>query len=227
MFPRLFIPFSIASLITLGLFLLMAWMVKAPRGEGAGPSHTIEEVKMVDLAKDKPPDEQVPQPPQLSQAPSSPAALATPQLPALTNMTALPMDANVAVPVNMSGSGFSLGTGAFSGFGKGAGSAAGGGGGGGGEGFSGKELIPLSTARPQIPEWAFKRGIEGWVECSFVVLPNGHVRDVKIVDAQPKGVFEAAAIESISNWIYAEHPKARQVKQRVEFKLSDFQYNWQ
>jgi protein TonB len=126
----------------------------------------------------------------------------------------------------MSGKGFSLGSGAFSGFGKGVGSAAGGGGGG-GQGFSGKELIPLSTARPQIPEWAYKRGIEGWVECVFTVLPNGHVRDVKIVDAQPKGVFEAAAIESISNWIYAEYPKARQVKQRVEFKLSDFQYNWQ
>ena len=50
MFPRLFIPFSIASLITLGLFLLMAWMVRAPMGEGRGPSHTIDEVKMVDLA---------------------------------------------------------------------------------------------------------------------------------------------------------------------------------
>jgi len=104
--------------------------------------------------------------------------------------------------------------------------AAGGGGGGGGQGFVGKELIPLSTARPQIPEWAYKRGIEGWVECIFTVMPNGHVTDVKIVDAQPKGVFEAAAVESISNWIYAEYPKARQVKQKVEFKLSDFQFNW-
>jgi protein TonB len=225
MLPRLFVPFSTALAITLGLFLLMSWMIRAPLGEGVGHAPNIEDVKMVDLAKEKPADE-VPQPPQMAQLPSSPSALPTPQLPELANMTALPMDASVAVPVNMSGTGFSLGSGAFSGFGKGIGSAAGGGGGG-GQGFSGKELIPLSTARPQIPEWAFKRGIEGWVECSFVVLPNGHVRDVKIVDAQPKGVFEAAAIESISNWIYAEYPNARQVKQRVEFKLSDFQYNWQ
>ena len=225
MFPRLFVPFSTALAITLGLFLLMSWMIRPPQGPGFGRTPDIENVQMVDMQKDKPDEEQVPQPPQLAAMPSSPAALATPQLPQLANMNALPLDASVSVPVNMGGNGFSLGSGAFAGFGKGAGAA--GGGAGQGQGFAGKELIPLSTARPQIPEWAFKRGIEGWVECVFTVMPNGHVRDVKIIDAQPRGVFEAAAVESISNWIYAEYPKARQVKQRVDFKLSDFQFNWQ
>lgn len=225
MASRLLFPFTAALAVTLGLFLLMSWMVRAPEGPGAGTVPNIDNVKMVDLQKDKPPDEDVPQPPQLAAMPNSPAALATPQLPQLSALTALPLDASVSVPVNLGGSGFGLGAGALSGFGRGAG--AGGGGYGSGQGFSGKELIPLSTARPQIPEWAYKRGIEGWVECSFTVMPNGHVREVKIIDAQPKGVFEAAAVESISNWIYAEYPKARQVKQRVEFKLSDFQFNWQ
>ncbi len=223
---RILYPLSAALAVTLLLFLMMAWMIRAPVGPGLGTVPDIENVRMIELEKDKPDEEEVPQPPTLAAMPSSPASLATPQLPALTNMTALPMDATISVPVNMSGSGFSLGAGAFSGFGKGAG-AAGGGGAGAGQGFAGKELIPLSTARPQIPEWAFKRGIEGWVECTFTVMPNGHVRDVKIIDANPKGVFEAAAVESISNWIYAEHAKARQVKQKVDFKLSDFQYNWQ
>src|ERR1051325_10529344 len=191
MLTRLVVPFSLALGVTLGLFLLMAWMVRAPVGNGPGRAPAIEEVKMVDAPQNKPDEDQPPPEPQLAQLPSAPSALATPQLPALQNISALPMDASVAVPVNMSGSGFSLGAGAFSGFGRGAG-AAGGGGGGGGQGFVGKELIPLSTARPQIPEWAYKRGIEGWVECIFTVMPNGHVTDVKIVDAQPKGVFEAA-----------------------------------
>ena len=222
---RLFLPFSAALFVTLSLFLLMAWMIRPPAGQGNFTAPNIDSVEMVDMKKEQPSDEQAPEPPQAAAAPSSPAALATPQLPQLSALTALPLDASVSVSVNLGGSGFSLGKGAFSGFGRGSG--AGGGGYGSGQGFSGKELIPLSTARPQIPEWAYKRGIEGWVECVFTVMPNGHVRDVKIIDAQPKGVFEAAAVESISNWIYTEYPKARQVKQRVDFKLSDFQFNWQ
>jgi protein TonB len=222
MLKRLLVPFTAALVVTLGLFLLMAWMTHAPVMPGAGEVANLDNVQIVELEEEKP-EEDVPPPPDMAALPSSPAALATPQLPALSNLTALPLDASVAVPVNMGGKGFTLGSGAFSGFGKGAGSA----GGGSGQGFTGKELVPLSTARPQIPEWAYKKGIEGWVECVFTVMPNGRVRDVKIIDANPKGVFEAAAIESISNWIYAEYPRARQVKQKVEFKLADFQFNWQ
>src|SRR5581483_9393798 len=224
MTARLLFPFSTGFAVTLALFLLMAWMVRPPHGAGEFAPANIEDVKMVEPSPQQKPEQEAPPPPQTAALPSAPA-LATPQLPEMSAMTALPLDASVSVPVNLSGSGCGLGRGALSGFGQGAGS--GGGGYGQGQGFAGKELIPLSTARPQIPEWAYKRGIEGWVECVFTVMPNGRVRDVKIVDAQPKGVFEAAAIESISNWIYPEYPKARQVKQRVEFKLSDFQYNWQ
>ena len=227
MATRLFLPFSAALFVTLSLFLLMSWMIRPPSGTGNFAQPNIDSVEMVDMKKEQPSEEQAPEPPQLAAAPSSPAALATPQLPQMSAMTALPFDASVNVPVNLGSSGFGVGSGAFAGFAHGSGSGAGGGGAGQGQGFSGKELIPLSTARPQIPEWAYKRGIEGWVEVVFTVMPNGHVQNVKIVDAQPKGVFEAAAVESISNWIYAEHPKAREVKQRVEFKLADFQFNWQ
>src|SRR3546814_11095773 len=59
-----------------------------------------------------------------------------------------------------------------------------------------------------------KQKIRGWVEVVFTVMPNGHVANVKLVDANPRGVFEAAAIESISNWIYDSGDRAREVKQR-------------
>src|SRR3546814_5475573 len=38
----------------------------------------------------------------------------------------------------------------------------GGGGNGTGQGFKGKPLVPLSTARPQMPDWACKQKIRGW-----------------------------------------------------------------
>ncbi len=77
-----------------------------------------------------------------------------------------------------------------------------------------------------MPEWACKQRIKGWVEAVFTVLPSGRVQDVKIVDAQPRGVYEIAAIESISNWIYAETDRAMEVKQRVPMDPADCAYNW-
>lgn len=229
MIPRLFLPLSAALLVTLGLFLMMAWMVRAHNSGGDAGTEPIATVDRVELEPEKPDEDEAPPEPQMAALPSAPDALARPELPTMAapSLSALALDSSVSVPVNLGGSGFGIGKGAFSGFARGGGSGSGGGGAGAGQGFSGKEFIPLSTARPQIPEWAYKRGIEGWVEVVFTVMPSGRVQDVRIVDAQPKGVFEAAAVESISNWIYAQGKKARTVKQRVDFKLEDFKYNWQ
>ncbi|MBV8062684.1 MAG: energy transducer TonB [Nevskia sp.] len=233
----LLIPLAALAIVLL-LVIVMRWMISIPEGSGTQPTQDETGVQMVKLEKDqdKPQDEPAapdaaPPPP-----PAAPPSLARADLPpiAAPAISITPTSVQVAVgggPVNL-GSGMSLGTsGVFGGFSKGFGNGGGGGGGGGGgfgtgEGFSGKELIPLSTARPQMPEWACKQNIKGWVEAVFVVMPNGRVRDVRIVDAQPRGVYEAAAVESISNWIYNESKQAREVDQRVEMDPADCQYNW-
>lgn len=222
---------ALALLVVLGLFLLMLWMIAPPADRDDAPTAGIG----VDIVLAQEPE--VPEPesptPQLQDAPppppAAPASLRTDlpvvKLPVL-DVSTIAGPIQLAASGSIGSGGLSLGSsGAFGGFALGGGSG-GGGGFGKGEGFKGRDLIPLSTARPQIPEWAYKQGIEGWVEVVYTVMPNGRVQDVKIVDAQPRGVFEAAAVESIGNWIYDEHPKARTVKQRVEFKLSDYQYNW-
>lgn len=226
---RHFIAFSIALLAALALFWLMQHMIHAPEGNPLA-ERRVEEVSVVAA---KQPDDKPPDPlnqPDAPQAPAAPSALRFdgPTLP-VPSVNVLADAGPIRIPLNIGG-GSSLGRGAFGGFARGSGSGSGGGGGGGGfgrgEGFVGKDLVPLSTARPQFPEYAYKRGIEGWVEVSFTVMTSGRVQDVKIIDANPKGVFEATTVESVSNWIYGEYPKARTVKQRVEFKLEDFKYNW-
>lgn len=57
------------------------------------------------------------------------------------------------------------------------------------------ELIPLNCPQPQPPSQA--RGISGWVLVEVVVSPDGSPRSVKAVDAQPKGLFEAAAVMAL------------------------------
>lgn len=221
------------------LFAFLRWAITPAELPEFDGETKVEGVSMVKPKAEEPtpPDPlETPQnaPPPPPDAPPALAASALPNIsmPALTNVAMEAGPINVAVNVNTSGMG--LGTGSFGGFlgrGGGGGGSGGGGGGGGagystGKGFKGRDLVPLSTARPQMPEWACKQKIKGWVEVVFVVMPNGRVNDVKIVDADPRGVYEAAAIESVTNWIYAAYPKAREVKQRVQMDPEDCAYNY-
>lgn len=211
--------------VTVGVlvaFALIQWWLWRP-----GEPNASESVAVVSLVSEEEPlgEEEVPEP-ELEPPPPPPSTPTTTNqvanLPTLNLPTVAPAVSNIQVPVKIAGGGSLAGAG-FAGFARGAGA---GEGFGRGQGFKGKELIPLSTARPQMPEWACKQGIKGWVEAVFTVMPNGRVQDVKIVDAQPRGVYEIAAIESISNWIYAETSRAREVKQRVPMDPADCAFNW-
>lgn len=210
-------------------FAVIQWWFWVPRE----PAAQDEIVAIVDLvteeeeqAPEEPPPPELTPPPPPPEVPVSSSETALAGLPALAAPNAAPLLSNINIPVKIAGGGSLAGAG-FGGFARGTGQGAGAAGIGRGAGFKGKELIPLSTARPQMPEWACKQQIKGWVEAVFTVLPSGRVQDVKIVDAQPRGVYEIAAIESITNWIYAETDRAREVKQRVPMDPADCAYNWQ
>lgn len=225
---------ALTSVVLVGaLVLMMQWMIQAP---DAAPETTtvVDGIRLVrpdtrpESAEPPPLAKLVPPPP-----PAMPPALARADLPSVAtpalSMAPAAIDiASLGVQVQL-GSGSGLGaSGAFGGFSRGGGGTGGEGSGyGHGEHFSGRELIPLGTARPQMPDWACKKKISGWIEVVFVVLPSGKVSDVRIVDAQPRGVFEAAAIESVSHWIYAASKETREVEQRVEMDPADCAYNWQ
>ncbi len=232
---RWFLIPAAALLLVLIMFLIMYWLVAPPQGEYAEPQRVLEGIEVVQPQQDQDSDplqslDSAPPPP-----PAAPPSMARPDLPSIATPSAAvsPFEAGtIALPITLGSGGLHLGSsGAFGGFaGRGAGGGGSGSGGGGygkGQGFKGKPLVPLSTARPQIPEWACKQGIKGWVEVVFTVLPNGRVADVKLIDANPRGVFEAAMIESVSHWIYESHSKAREVKQRVPMDPADCAYNWQ
>ena len=225
-------------LAVLLLFAFLHWAITPREFIAVAEGESIEGVQIVKVT----PQADEPEPPLPENAPppppDAPPSLARPDLsasaaPALTNMAidAGPVTVNVG---SVTGAGAGLGGlgGLASGLGSGFGGFAGGGGGGGGKGFAtgkgfeGKPLVPLSTARPQMPDWACKQKIKGWVEVVFTVMPTGRVQDVKIVDANPRGVYEAVAIESVTNWIYAPYKNAREVKQRVPMDPEDCAFNY-
>ncbi|WP_293367649.1 energy transducer TonB [Nevskia sp.] len=231
----------LAALIVLLMVVLMRWMIWSPHIDGPPGDESLPVSQIVKAEDQKPPEpddaaaklpELAPPPP-----PDSPPSLARASLPNIPT-SSIPIsvpEVNVAaigIGTADLGIGAGLGTsgvfGGFAGGGNGTGNGGGGGGGGGrGDGgFKGRELVPLSTARPQMPDWACKKKIRGWVEVVFVVKPNGLVENVRIVDADPKGVYEGAAIESVGNWIYPKGKTAAEVKQKVEMDPADCAYNY-
>jgi protein TonB len=53
---------------------------------------------------------------------------------------------------------------------------------------------------PEYPPQAKDRGIEGWVIVQFTVTREGRAKDVVILDAQPKGLWDRETTRGVSNW---------------------------
>ncbi len=75
------------------------------------------------------------------------------------------------------------------------------------------------------PDSASARSIEGWVGSSFHVTAEGKVSNVKVLNANPAGAFEAAATRAVSRARYApmmQNGKAIAVgtKLRIAFRLA-------
>jgi TonB family protein len=55
----------------------------------------------------------------------------------------------------------------------------------------------LTALAPDYPQRAAAAGVEGWVEVQFDVTVTGKAENVRVLGAQPKGVFDAAALGAI------------------------------
>ena len=85
-------------------------------------------------------------------------------------------------------------------------------------------FVPLSQLPPRYPYKAAQRGIEGWVRVEFDVTATGSAEHVEVIESEPPGVFDKAAIRAVSRWRFkprrvngkAVPGKATQV---VDFKL--------
>ena len=74
--------------------------------------------------------------------------------------------------------------------------------------------------KPVYPPDAQARGLSGSVELEFTVAPDGKVTDIQVQTAEPRGVFEQAAIDALSQSRY--EPVQRDgvaVAQRVHLRL--------
>ena len=67
---------------------------------------------------------------------------------------------------------------------------------------SDRDVIPLVRIAPDYPPRALSRGLEGWVQVQFTITPTGMVKDPIVVNAEPKNIFDDAALKAIARWRY-------------------------
>ena len=87
------------------------------------------------------------------------------------------------------------------------------------------DAIPMVIIEPRYPRKAAMEGIEGWVRFQFTVSPDGSPKDIKVIDAKPKRVFERDARKAIYKWKFKprviDGKAVEQLNMRytMEFKL--------
>ncbi len=86
------------------------------------------------------------------------------------------------------------------------------------------EAVLITAATAHYPAVAVRSRQEGWVVVAFTVDKDGKTSDIKVVDAQPRRIFDRAAMEAVGRYRFTPAMKdgvpatsARQ--QRIEFKF--------
>lgn len=191
--PRLLL-FPVALLITLSIFAFMQQLINV---DGA-KIESVDVAAVVELYKPPPPEppeeEPEPEPEQSALEPSmepvaaaSPAPVQSPQLdlPAIDS-------ASLGLDIGPVGDGWSApvsGSSGLDGLGK--------------DNSGYIEVVPYSTRQPRVPELAWKNKTSGWVLVVFNVGRNGTTKNIRVLDANPRGIFEDSVVEAVSQWRYS------------------------
>ncbi len=83
---------------------------------------------------------------------------------------------------------------------------------------------PVTRVPPEYPARARSRAVEGQVVLSLRVGADGTVGDVRVLEAEPRGVFEEVAVAAVRQWRFAPanyegRPVAVRARQTLRFEL--------
>ncbi len=201
MISRFIIAILVSAAITLGLFFLMQSLIKSGGSALTDPPKgsvmDFVRVKKEETVEKK--DRKPKKPPQPEEPPPQ---METPQMDSPSpDAEASGMDfaADVATDVSLDG-----GLGLESGDG---------------------EYLPIVKVAPVYPRRALQRGIEGFVIVEFTVNTIGAVKEPFVVEAQPAGIFDQAALDAAKKFKYkprvvnGEATEVSGVQNRITFKI--------
>jgi TonB family protein len=77
----------------------------------------------------------------------------------------------------------------------------------------------ISKSGPRYPQAAVDQRLEGLVQFDVTISPQGDVTDVKVIKAEPPGVFEQSTIDAVKTWKYCPSGRTITVRLDVTFQL--------
>ena len=100
------------------------------------------------------------------------------------------------------------------------------------KGYVGEDEIEISVERifnqaANYPRKALRKGIEGYVVIQFDIDTDGAVLDPYVIESEPAGIFDRAAIKAVRKWLYdtpsynGVSVKVNNVQVKVSFILAD------
>lgn len=195
------------SIVTSLLFFWLMYAVIHVSGHGINKIENLPTIDFVRLKRDSAPEQmerRKPPPPPPANQPAPPSKIK------IDVDTAAPAGGGIGIPSNLGLSG---------GIGSGVGT------GGSLAGSMDSDLVPLQRIPPTYPAEARRAGVSGYVTIDVTVNPDGSVRKARVVDAKPKGLFEAAAVTAIQKWRFkAKTVEGKGVEyhgmQTIKFDLS-------
>lgn len=220
---RLALSFAAALLVALALFALMLVLVMPPR-DNADATEELARVSFVRSVSDTQSDSrerqpreapdrpQPPEPPPLQPSPAQPQVSVSMDLnisvpsvptqiqissaPSLEDLTAAPVEAAPQAAAPAPDAALSVA----------------------------EEVTPLSDVPPNYPQRALASGIEGEVTLAFTITAEGRVDNLRVIEAQPPGVFDREARRAALRWRFAPRREngqavAREATKTLYFRL--------
>lgn len=199
MLVRYVIGVTLGAIVTFGLFYLMQWLIATDQVSlDEGANGKILDFVMVDQDQEVQTKNRKPKPPPPPDEPP-------PDVPDPT------FDSNVeAVGVSMGNMNMDskLDISAGGGF------------------SSDGEYLPIVKVAPVYPRRALTRGIEGYVLLEFTVSKTGAVTDPHVIESDPPGIFDRAAIQAALKFKYkpkvvnGEAIDVAGVRNKITFELT-------
>lgn len=194
-----------ALALSMGLFWLMHTIIQV---SGVGPlkKEQLQTIDFVRLKRDSdvtPNERRKPPPPPPPKAPPPPSRMtvatdAPVGGPGITAPTGLDLSADTGGPAT---------------------------GGGASANMFDSDAVPLQRVNPMYPNEARRAGITGYVRMELTIAPDGSVRAAKVIEAKPKGLFDAAAVTAVLKWRFKPKvvdgvPVDYVATQRIAFDLN-------
>jgi len=198
---RYVIAFAAAALITLGLFFLMQSLIQSSGSALTEPAQgkVLDFVRIQPEQQTQQKDRKPRKPPKPQEPPPPMEAMQMDAASPDGGQSGLNFAADLSSDISLDG-GLSLES---------------------GDG----EYVPITKVQAIYPRRAMQRGIQGYVIVEFTVNKTGAVQNPVVVEANPQGIFEQAALDAVIKFKYkprmvnGEPTAVAGVQNRITFEI--------